>query len=95
MTPSIIQFEQVGKAYPEAGRSHTVLRDVSFAIGAGEVVAILGRSGSGKTTVLNLMAVPMEGSARLGVATSLIGDLGALAVSGWSCRRRAPSPGRS
>jgi len=68
MTPSIIQFEQVGKAYPEAGRSHTVLRDVSFAIGAGEVVAILGRSGSGKTTVLNLMAgidQPTQGRVRV------------------------------
>ena len=56
MPPSIVRFAQVSKAYPEAGRSHVVLQEVSFDIAAGQVVAVLGRSGSGKTTVLNLMA---------------------------------------
>ncbi len=76
MTPPIIQFEQVAKAYPEAGRSHAVLRDVSFEIAAGQVVAVLGRSGSGKTTVLNLMAgIDLPSAGRVRVAGE---DLGAM-----------------
>ncbi len=37
-------------------RSHHVLQDVSVRIGAGEVVALIGRSGSGKSTVLRVLA---------------------------------------
>jgi putative ABC transport system ATP-binding protein len=33
-----------------------VLKDACFAVGEGEIVAIRGRSGSGKSTVLNLVA---------------------------------------
>ncbi len=39
--------------YP--GRTEPALREVSFAIGAGERVAIVGRTGSGKTTLLSLI----------------------------------------
>jgi len=48
-----IAFERVSFAY-EPGRE--ALRDVSFRVGAGEVVALVGRSGSGKTTVSHLVA---------------------------------------
>ncbi len=43
-------------SYPEAGRQHTVLRDVSCSLQAGEHVALVGSSGSGKSTLLNLLA---------------------------------------
>lgn len=36
--------------------SHHVLRDVSVRVGAGEIVALIGRSGSGKSTVLRVLA---------------------------------------
>ncbi len=36
--------------------SHQVLRSVSVRIGAGEIVALIGRSGSGKSTVLRVLA---------------------------------------
>ncbi|MDO8861311.1 ATP-binding cassette domain-containing protein [Haliea sp. E1-2-M8] len=48
-----VEARNLSYAYDEAGRSHTVLHDVSLSIGAGERVALLGRSGSGKSTLLN------------------------------------------
>lgn len=45
-----------------------VVRDVDLTIGAGEVVALVGRSGTGKTTILRLAAgliAPTAGTVRL------------------------------
>lgn len=47
-----VAFEGVSFAYPGGP---PVLRDASFAIAPGETVALLGRSGAGKTTVANLL----------------------------------------
>jgi len=49
----LIEFREVGFGYDDgAGR---ILRDVSFAVRAGQMVAIVGRSGAGKTTLVNLL----------------------------------------
>jgi subfamily B ATP-binding cassette protein MsbA len=47
-----IEFRDVGFGYEE---SAGILRGVSFAVGAGQMVAIVGRSGAGKTTLVNLL----------------------------------------
>src|SRR5947209_15367137 len=48
-----IEFRDVGFGYDEGpGR---ILRGVSFAIGIDQMVAIVGRSGAGKTTLVNLL----------------------------------------
>jgi len=38
-------------------RDHHVLTDVSLRVGHGEIVALVGRSGSGKSTALRVLAV--------------------------------------
>ena len=46
-----------------------VLRDISFRAGPGELVALVGPSGAGKTTITNLVARlydPVEGAVRIG-----------------------------
>jgi len=52
-----IEFDHVWFAYkcPEAGEPEWVLRDVSFRIAAGEEIAIVGATGSGKTTIIKLL----------------------------------------
>ena len=48
---AIIEAQNVGKTYrAERGKELTVLRDISFTLHEGEIVAILGRSGAGKST---------------------------------------------
>ena len=54
-----IEFRNVWFAYdgdaPEGGEPHWILRDVSFRAAPGESVAIVGATGAGKTTVINLL----------------------------------------
>jgi ABC transporter fused permease/ATP-binding protein len=49
-----IRFEHVDFAYP-ARKDHPVLRDFDLDVAPGEVVALVGPSGAGKTTVLQLL----------------------------------------
>ena len=46
-----IQFEKVG--YKAGERD--ILKDISFEIGAGQTLGIMGATGSGKTTIINLL----------------------------------------
>ncbi len=52
----ILRVEGVRKSYASGDRRIEVLREVTFAISAGESVSIRGESGSGKSTLLNLFA---------------------------------------
>jgi ATP-binding cassette, subfamily B, bacterial MsbA len=49
-----IEFHDVGFNYDD-DRTHRILRGVSLKVRAGEMVAIVGRSGAGKTTLVNLL----------------------------------------
>lgn len=48
-----LEFVNVEFRYP--GAQEAVLRDISFAAGPGEVTAIIGSTGSGKSTLINLI----------------------------------------
>ena len=52
-----IRFEKVWFAYgeDEQGEPDWVLEDVSFVVAPGEKVAIVGHTGAGKTTIINLL----------------------------------------
>ncbi|WP_164860109.1 ATP-binding cassette domain-containing protein [Actinomyces wuliandei] len=60
-TDVIVEFDNVSFSYsvnseiPGEGRSCT-LNDLSFCVRRGQKVAIVGPSGAGKTTILNLIA---------------------------------------
>jgi ATP-binding cassette subfamily B protein len=49
-----VAFENVSFSYAPGGMD-PVLSDLSFAVGAGETVALVGASGSGKSTILSLL----------------------------------------
>jgi len=49
-----IEFKDVSFGY-EDGHGRSTLRGVSFTVRAGQMVAIVGRSGAGKTTLVNML----------------------------------------
>lgn len=52
-TAGRLEMRGVGFSYP--GASDPVLCDISFSVGPGETLAIIGSTGAGKTTMLNLV----------------------------------------
>ncbi|HEY8856916.1 MAG TPA: ABC transporter ATP-binding protein [Rugosibacter sp.] len=68
MKTPVIDVWALSKTVPSGEGTLSILHDISFAVSAGEAVAIVGASGSGKSTLLGLMAgldVPTAGSVRL------------------------------
>ena len=65
----LIELKDVYKIYPMGGEAVHALDGVSLTIDRGEFVAIVGQSGSGKSTAMNIIGcldVPTSGTYRLG-----------------------------
>ena len=65
----LIELKDVYKIYPMGGEAVHALDGVSLTIDKGEFVAIVGQSGSGKSTAMNIIGcldVPTSGTYRLG-----------------------------
>ena len=60
-----IEFERVGKTFARTngGAPFEAIRDLSFTIGRGELVAILGKTGCGKSTTFGLISGLLRPSA--------------------------------
>lgn len=65
MAEKFFELDHVTHVYPNGeGEGYEALRGVTFSIGAGEFVAVLGANGSGKSTLarhLNVLLLPTEG----------------------------------
>ena len=60
---SFVQFDNVTFAYPGSAGDRVILDRLSFSVPRGQVTALMGASGGGKTTVLRYTAVQDVGRA--------------------------------
>lgn len=56
MAAPLIELRNVTKEYDEGGKRRTVLRGASLTVQRGELAVLIGRSGTGKSTLLNLLS---------------------------------------
>ncbi len=78
MNPPRLELRRASKTYQNNGQKLEALREVSFAVEPGTITALVGRSGCGKTTLLNLagaMDFPTSGEVLIdGRSTSSLSE---------------------
>ncbi len=65
---ALIRLEHVVKRFPVSDKEITVLHDITLEVHAGEFVSVVGPSGNGKSTLLNMITGidrPSEGTVRV------------------------------
>ena len=85
MSPqTLIRLDTVSKHYVVDGQRIPVLRDVSLSIHEGEFVAVVGPSGNGKSTLLNLITgIDKPSSGAVNVGGKRIDRLSEDQLAGW------------
>jgi putative ABC transport system ATP-binding protein len=80
----LIELHRVHKVYPMGGRNYTALRGVDLAFEAGQFAAIVGHSGSGKSTILNMITgIDKPTGGEVIVGGRAIQRLSENALAGW------------
>lgn len=80
----MIQLKRVYKDYPQAGALQTVLHGIDLDIAAGQFVAIVGPSGNGKSTLLNLLTgIDHPSRGEIFVNGSALHRLGNAQLTAW------------
>ncbi len=85
---ALLTFNDVTKSYTEGESPVHAVRAINFAIPAGQFVAVMGASGSGKSTILNILGLldrPTAGTYTL--ETTDVSSLSDNAMSEIRCRR--------
>ena len=57
MSSPLIELQQVTKTYLMASETYTALKGINLTIDRGELATIIGSSGSGKTTTMNILGL--------------------------------------
>jgi putative ABC transport system ATP-binding protein len=79
-----IVLRKVVKTYSSAAGSFTALKGVDFSVGAGEFVAVIGKSGSGKSTMINMITgIDRPSSGEVIVGDTPIHTLSENAMARW------------
>ena len=84
MKKPIIEFKNVSKVFEDSNT--VVLKDINFELEEGKFYTLLGASGSGKSTILNIIA---------GLLDATTGDIfldGVLQISGMFTQYFSPMP---
>ena len=73
-----LRLDKITRIYKQAGRELIVFRDVTMTLKAGEIVALVGQSGAGKSSLLHiagLLEAPNSGEVYIdGIAASALSD---------------------
>ncbi|MCU1406513.1 MAG: glutathione transporter ATP-binding protein [Glaciihabitans sp.] len=80
----ILSVRDLSVSYTTRGSDVTVVSDVSFDVGAGEVVAVVGESGSGKTTTAQAVIGLLAENGRIDSGSILLNGTD---IAGWSPKR--------
>ena len=86
MDTSLVQLQRLTKTYQEGEQQRVVFRDLDAEIGRNEFLVLLGRSGSGRSTLLNIISgidLPTSGEVHIDGAS-----LGSLSETARTVFRR-------